>query len=66
MGPKENKVSYLHYMFLLFLTYRSSDGFDYFTVAYQWPRTFQQITNASIYVIFTNIMKIYIDALPFI
>lgn len=24
---------------------RSSDGFDYYTVAYQWPRTFQKINN---------------------
>lgn len=55
MGLKENKVGYLHNVFLLFLTYRSSDGveqFDYYTVAYQWPRTFQEINNASIYVIF--------------
>lgn len=59
MGLKENKVGYLHNVFLLFLTYRSSDGveqFDYYTVAYQWPRTFQEIfrekKDASIYVIF--------------
>lgn len=50
------------------MTYRSIDGqeqFDYFTLAFQWPRTFYKSKNASISVVFTNLMKLKIILLQY-
>lgn len=54
-----------HDIFLL-LTYRSSYGvvqFDYFKLVFQWSRTFCELREARICIVFTKLMKMKIKKL---